>query len=122
MNWLGDLPNAGYQTTREKKLSDAMMLYLRAFERMPGGRHLLLMMVIEGYDKWRGIAAPEFRCYGISEDELRATFDYMVRMAGEDPVGQLAQLIKIAPGRTFTEDEKQHIGRYGFAPESVVKP
>lgn len=121
MNWLGDLPNAGYVTQREKALSDAMMLYLRAFERMADGRQLLLMMVIEGFDKWAAIARKEFQAWRISDEELRATFAYMVQLAGRDPIEQLAQLVKIKPGRTFTEEEKLHIGRYGFAPESVLK-
>lgn len=121
MHWLGDLPNAGYSTLREKQLSDAMMLYLRSFERMPDGRQLLLMMVIEGYETWERIARKEFRAHGISTDELKAVFAYMVKMAGNNPIDQLANLVKIKPGRTFTEAEKLHIGRYGFAPESVIK-
>lgn len=95
--WLGDLPNAGYSTRREKALSDAMMLYLRSFDRLPDGRQLLLMMVIEGYELWLRRAMKAFRGHRISEDELRATFDYMVKMAGTNPSEQLAALLKIRP-------------------------
>ena len=113
-HWLGDLPNAGYATTREKELSDAMMFYLRGLERegAEGDRRLLLMMVIEGFDTWRPIAAKAFRGHRISDDELRQVFAYMVKMAGPNPQQQLAQLITIRPwGRKLSDEQARAINK-----------
>jgi len=92
---LPDLPNAGYSTDREKKLSDLMMFAIRGWERE---RPILLMMVIEGYEKFRGIMLKEWKAWKVDEDEIKTVYDYLVTLAGPDPQGQLARLMKIRPG------------------------
>lgn len=89
---LGDLPTAGYATYRQKQTSDLVMFWLREIER---NRHLLLLIVIDGWDKWRKIAGKAWdidkggRSTAMTTDLLRLVFDYMVKLAGPNPASQL---------------------------------
>ena len=103
MDWLGDLPNAGYSTRREKQLSDAMMFFIRDLER---SRHVLLMMVVEGEEVFRQRMRSTWRAFGVTEDEIGAVWRYLKLMAGHDPQGQLGQLLKVRPyGSKLTPEQ-----------------
>ena len=97
MQWMGDLPNAGYTTKREKALSDAMMFFLRSFEREQENRALLLMMVIEGYDLFEARMLKAWRAWRVTQDELKAVWAYMLKMSGPNPQEQLGALIAVRP-------------------------
>ena len=103
MQWLGDLPNAGYATRREQKLSDAMMFFLRDIERE---RPLLLMMVIEGEELFRTRMMKAWRAWKVTEDEVGRVWAYLKMLAGADPQGQLGQLLAIRPHGTRLTDEQ----------------
>ena len=106
MQWMGDLPNAGYATKREKELSDAMMFFLRGFEREQENRALLLMMVIEGYDLFESRMLKTWRAWRVTQDELKEVWRYMVTMAGPDPQAQLGELIAVRPfGKQLTPEQ-----------------
>lgn len=114
MQWLGDLPNAGFATKREKQLSDAMMFFLRSLERdgEDGDRRLLLMMVIEGYDVFEPRMLRAWRAFRVTQDEIREVWRYMVRLAGPNPQQQLANLIAIRPwGEKLTDEQIRAIER-----------
>ncbi len=89
---LGDLPNAGYATTRQKQTSDLVMFWLREIER---NRHLLLLIVLDGWDKWRKTAGNAWdvnrggRSTAMGTDLLKLVWDYMVKLAGPNPAQQL---------------------------------
>ncbi len=89
---LGDLPDAGYATYRQKQTSDLVMFWLREIER---NRFLLLSIVVDGWDKWRKIAGAAWdvnkggRSTAMGVDLLRLVWDYMVKLAGENPASQL---------------------------------
>ena len=107
MNWLGDLPNAGYQTTRERQLSDAMMFFLRATERE---RPMLLMYVIEGEELFTSRMRKAWRAFQVSEEEIAAVWRYLKLLAGPDPQKQLGQLLAIRPnGKTLTPEQMRLI-------------
>ena len=106
-----DLPNAGYSTYREQQLSDAMMFFIRGVER---DRAFHLMIVIEGYDLFLTRMRATWKAFGVSDDDIRGTFRYLVTMAGRDPQGQLSQLMKILPPvKSYTPQEIQDIARRG---------
>ena len=90
-----DLPNAGYSTLREKCLSDAMMLVIRDWER--NERVMILQMAIEGYEAFVQVAKPLWSPWGVTDDQLKAAYRYIVWTAGADPMTQLANLLKIRP-------------------------
>ena len=77
---LPDLPNAGYATTREKQLTDAINDFMRQTER---NRILLLTIVIEGKAKWRKMAGQIWRGMRIGEDHalLDSIYDYFTLQA-----------------------------------------
>lgn len=77
---LPDLPNAGYATTREKHLTDAVMQFIRSIER---DRLRLLTIVAEGKGKWRTVAQSIWRGLRIGEDPslLDEIFCYLELMA-----------------------------------------
>ncbi len=89
---LGDLPDAGYATYRQKQTSDLVMFWLREIER---NRFLLLSIVVDGWDKWRKIAGKAWdvnkggRSTAMGTDLLRLVWDYMVKLAGPNPASQL---------------------------------
>jgi hypothetical protein len=95
---LGDLPNAGYASKREKSASDWMQDIIRKFEREPPegvGRDVLLLVVCGGLQQWREIARKEMRgaLKGPALDEAcDAVFYYLCKLAGHNPQGQLEQL------------------------------
>lgn len=72
---LPDLPNAGYATKRERRLSDEIQEFMRQVER---DRMRLLTIVIEGIDRWKVVAGDIWRGYRIGEDHqlLDAVFHY----------------------------------------------
>ena len=92
---LGDLPDAGYATYRQKQTSDLVMFWLREIER---NRFLLLSIVVDGWDKWRKIAGAAWdinkggRSTAMTTDLLKLVWDYMVKLAGENPASQLLTL------------------------------
>lgn len=92
---LGDLPTAGYSTRRQRATSDLVMFWLREVERQ---RYLLLSIVCDGWDKWRKVAGAAWdvnrggRSTAIGTDLLRLVWDYMVKLAGENPAQQLLVL------------------------------
>lgn len=90
---LGDLPNDGYATKREKELSDAIMLFMRQIER---DRPFLLSIVVGGKSKFRHIVGKQWRGLRPLDDLLDKIFDYFVKQAGENPIGQLEQLERMA--------------------------
>ena len=94
MNWLGDLPNAGYSSPKQKALSDAIMVSIRGWERE---RHVLLMMVIEGEELFRARCRKGWAAWRPDEDLLREVWAYVKRLAGPNPQQQLANLLTIRP-------------------------
>lgn len=87
---LGDLPNAGYSTKREKELSDAIMLFMRNIER---DRICLLSIVIDGRDKFRSVLLKEYRGLGLADRLCDRIFDYFVQQAGKYPIQQREALL-----------------------------
>ncbi len=89
---LGDLPDAGYATYRQKQTSDLVMFWLREIER---NRFLLLSIVVDGWDKWKKIAGKAWdvnkggRSTAMGADLLRLVWDYMCKLAGPNPASQL---------------------------------
>jgi hypothetical protein len=94
-SYLGDLPDAGYATHRQKATSDLVMFWLRHVER---DRYLLLSIVVDGYDKWRKVAGKAWdinrggRSTAMSSDLLLLVWGYMLKLAGENPASQLLTL------------------------------
>ena len=89
---LGDLPNDGYSTARERELSDAIMLFMRKVER---DRVWLLSIVIDGRDKFRAVVLKEWRGLRPASDLVDKIFDYFVKQAGEYPIQQRDALLKM---------------------------
>lgn len=93
---LGDLPNAGYSSRKQKTTSDLVMFWLRAIER---DRETLLSIVIDGHEKWRRVAGKAWglssggRAGALSTELLDRVFEYMVRLAGPNPAHQLITLM-----------------------------
>jgi hypothetical protein len=75
--FLGDLPNVGYATQREKELSDSIMTAIRDLERQRG---TLLTVVVEGRERWRKVAASAFGLQ-VETDALDAVYDYLTLLA-----------------------------------------
>lgn len=78
LDHLPDLPNAGYSTTRERELSDAIMMFMRDVER---DRLRLLNIVIEGRDKWRQIAGNIWNGLKVETDALDEIYFYFTLQA-----------------------------------------
>lgn len=72
---LPDLPNAGYSTDRERRLSDTICDFMRSMER---DRLRMLTIVVEGIERWRTVAGDIWRPYRIGEDHalLDAIYRY----------------------------------------------
>jgi len=77
MLFLGDLPNVGYATQREKELSDSIMTAIRDLER---NRATLLTIVVEGRERWRVVAKSAFGLR-VETDALDAVYDYLTLLA-----------------------------------------
>lgn len=96
---LPDIPNAGYSTRRQRETTDAICFFMRGVERK---RELLLDIVIDGREKWRGVASRVWRGLLIDKALLDSIYDYFVLQAGKDPVAQretLRLMEKWAPQR-----------------------
>jgi hypothetical protein len=89
---LGDLPNAGYATRREKELTDAIMIFMRKVERE---RILLLSIVIDGRDKFRSVLLKEYKGLGLADRLCDQVFDYFVQQAGKYPREQRDALLSM---------------------------
>jgi len=89
---LGDLPNAGYTTKREKELTDAIMIFMRKVERE---RILLLSIVIDGRDKFRSVLLKEYKGLGLADRLCDQVFDYFVQQAGKYPREQRDALLSM---------------------------
>ena len=89
---LGDLPNDGYSTKRERELSDAIMLFMRNVER---DRKFLLAIVVEGKEKFGKIVLKEYRGLGLADRIVDEMFAYFVKQAGPNPIGQLEALLRM---------------------------
>lgn len=93
---LGDIPNAGYDSPKQKATSDLVMFWLRNIER---NRLTLLQIVTEGPEKWRKVAGKAWglhtggRTSALSTELLDKVWDYMVRLAGPNPAQQLLILM-----------------------------
>ena len=89
---LGDLPDAGYSTYRQRQTSDLVMFWLREVER---DRFLLLSIVCGGWDKWRKIAGKAWdinragRSTAMGTELLKLVWEYMGKLAGSNPQMQL---------------------------------
>ena len=86
---LGDLPNAGYATKRERELTDAIMLFMRKVER---DRAFLLHIVVEGREKFASVVLKEYRGLGRADRLVDQMFEYFRVQAGANPLGQLEAL------------------------------
>jgi hypothetical protein len=89
---LGDLPNDGYSTKRERELSDAVMLFMRDMER---DRKVLLLIVVEGREKFRKLVLKQWRGLRPADDLCDKIYDYFVKQAGPNPLGQLEALSRM---------------------------
>jgi hypothetical protein len=89
---LGDLPNAGYSTKRERELTDAIMLFMRKVERE---RVWLLSIVIDGRDKFRHVLLKEYKGLGLADRLCDQIFDYFVQQAGKYPREQREALLSM---------------------------
>ena len=89
---LGDLPNAGYSTKRERELTDAIMLFMRKVERE---RIWLLSIVIDGRDKFRHVLLKEYKGLGLADRLCDQIFDYFVQQAGKYPREQRDALLRM---------------------------
>ncbi len=87
---LGDLPDAGYATKRQKETSDAIMFFMRDVER---NRVLLLSIVVDGLGKWLTTSGKVWKGLLIDKDILTSIFRYFVAQAGVNPAAQLLILI-----------------------------
>ena len=87
---LGDLPNAGYSTRRERELTDAIMLFMRNIER---DRIVLLSIVIDGRDKFRHVLLKQYRGLGLADRLCDQIFDYFTQQAGKYPIQQREALL-----------------------------
>ena len=89
---LPELPNAGYQTTREKQLSDEIMVFLRGAER---DRLYLVSMVCDGYDKFAKITRKAWAHLRADDDLIKAVWGYLVLLAGDAPETQRNALLRM---------------------------
>jgi hypothetical protein len=89
---LPDLPNAGYATAREKAVSDMIMQFIRTMERDRIG---LLDIVCSGRAKWRSVCARAMRGARMETELVDAIFNYLVLLAGPEPMTQLGNLMKM---------------------------
>lgn len=85
---LPDLPNAGYATTREKELSDAIMIFMREIER---DRFRLLTIVCNGREKFRDVCREVWNARGIETETIDEMFKYFTIQAAQ-PRHQVALL------------------------------
>lgn len=83
---LPDLPNAGYASRKAKETSDAIMIFMRRVERE---RALLLMIVVDGIDKWLKTAGTVWKGLLIDKQILTDIYKYFVLQAGANPAEQL---------------------------------
>lgn len=89
---LPDLPIAGYATTKEKELTDAVMFFLRGAER---DRLFLLSLVCDGPEKFRRVAMKAWRYLRVDGELVNAVYGYLVLLAGENPEIQRDQLLRL---------------------------
>ncbi len=94
---LGDLPDAGYATKRQRETSDAIMFFMRDVER---NRVLLLSIVVDGIDQWRKVGARAWKGLLIDRDLLDSIYRgfpvgalLFWQQAGVNPAEQLLILI-----------------------------
>lgn len=88
---LPDLPNAGYATARERKLSDEIMFFIRGCER---NRLLLLTIVCDGKEKFRPIARKAWSHLRVDTDLCDAVYGYLALLAGQYPNLQRDALLR----------------------------
>jgi hypothetical protein len=86
---LPDLPHAGYATSTQRSLSDAIMFLIRGLER---DRLLLLDVVLNGQKKWRKHFKAAYRAIKADDEFADAVFGYLVLLAGPMPDAQKARL------------------------------
>lgn len=92
---LGDIPNAGFATNRQRAASDWMQDLLRNWER---DRLALLVVVCSGRDEWRKRARATMRgmLKGPHLDEvIDEVFRYMQILAGPNPFQELMALVEL---------------------------
>jgi hypothetical protein len=89
---LPDIPNAGYATSREKRLSDEVMFYIRGAER---NRLLLLSNVCEGREKFRRVTRKAWKHLKVDDALCDAVFGYLVLLAGANPELQRDELLRL---------------------------
>ncbi len=101
---LPDLPSAGFATTRERQLTDAIMFFLRGAER---DRLWLLSMVCDGKGKFRNVTRKAWRFMKADDEIIDAVFGYLELLAGEFPHLQRDQLLKM--GQMSAVQKIRHI-------------
>lgn len=89
---LPELPNAGYQTSRERQLSDEIMTFVRDAER---DRLYLVSMVCDGYDKFAKIARKAWQHLRVDDDLLKSVWGYLTLLAGPEPEAQRTGLLQL---------------------------
>lgn len=89
---LGDLPNSGYSTRRERETTDAIMIFMRAVER---DRILLLSIVIDGKAKFRQLALKNWRGLLIDDRLADSMWEYFEQQAGAYPITQRDHLLRL---------------------------
>lgn len=112
---LGDLPNAGYATQRERQLTDAVMMFIRGAER---DRPWLLAMVCEGRDKFVAVFMKAHRAWRIDSELAESVYGYLVKLAGKNPHEQLEALHQMMLERKFGP---RHLQRITARSESEVR-
>ncbi len=105
---LPDIPNAGYQTTREKMLSDGIMHFCREIER---DRISLLSIVIDGHLKWRRIIKDKLAGLRMSDELADEMYRWFEQMAGPNPMMQrdsLLRLSQVSPIQKVMSDTERY--------------
>ncbi len=111
---LPDLPNAGYATAREKAVSDLIMQFIRSIER---DRIALLDIVCSGRAKWRQVCAKALRGARMETELIDAIFNYLVLLAGPEPMTQLGNLMHMQANPPWLGDN----GAKKLSPEDAEK-
>ena len=120
-NRLPDIPNAGYQTPREKALSDEIMFFIRGCER---NRKLLLSIVRDGKRKFRQIGRKAWSHLRVDTEMCDAVWGYLALLSGHDPKGDEG-LIRESANRQLTTlevyDAQSMAQRIHFTNEAFLR-
>ncbi len=109
---LPDLPNAGYATSAQRELTDAIMFLIRGMER---DRLLLLEVVIKGQKYFRKTFVKAFKAIKADDEFADAVFGYLVLLAGPNPDAQKAILQGVEKQRAQQTWDKRLSTQLKFA-------